>query len=102
MAILSGDFLFVGDLGRPDLLEGAAGQEGAMEPSARRLFQSIQLLDGMKDYLQVWPGHGAGSACGKALGAIPTSTVGYEKRFNQALFFSDDEDRFVEEILSGS
>ena len=101
MAILSGDFLFVGDLGRPDLLESAAGQEGAMEPSARRLFQSIQLLDGMKDYLQVWPGHGAGSACGKALGAVPTSTVGYEKRFNQALFFSDDEDRFVEEILSG-
>ena len=101
MALLSGDFLFVGDLGRPDLLESAAGQEGSMEPSARKLFQSIQLIDGMKDYLQVWPGHGAGSACGKALGAVPTSTIGYERLFNQALQLSDDEVGFVDEILSG-
>jgi hydroxyacylglutathione hydrolase len=101
MAILSGDFLFVGDLGRPDLLESAAGQMGSMEPSAKKLFQSIQLIDGLAEHLQVWPGHGAGSACGKALGAVPTSTIGYERRFNGALSFSDDEGRFVEEILSG-
>ena len=101
MAILSGDFLFVGDLGRPDLLESAAGQVGSMEPSAKKLFQSIQLIDDLADHLQVWPGHGAGSACGKALGAVPTSTIGYERRFNGALSLSGDEGRFVEEILSG-
>ena len=78
----------VGDVnadGRPDLLESAAGIEGMMEPSARTLYQSVQRFLKLDDYLQVWPAHGAGSACGKALGAVPESTVGYEKRFNPAL-----------------
>ena len=48
--------------------------------------------------MQVWPAHGAGSACGKALGAIPSSTVGYEKLFNVALSF-EDEDTFVKALL---
>jgi hydroxyacylglutathione hydrolase len=52
----------------------------------------------LPDYLQVWPAHGAGSACGKGLGAIPSSTVGYEKLFNPALQF-DDEQEFVDYIL---
>lgn len=102
MGMLSGDFVFVGDLGRPDLLESAAGQAGAREPSARRLYDSVQTFLELPDYLQVWPGHGAGSACGKALGAVPESTVGYEKKFNASIQAAlSGEDEFVESILSG-
>lgn len=99
MGIFTGDFVFVGSIGRPDLLEEAAGVMGTAEPGARDLFKSIQKFNELPDYLQVWPAHGAGSACGKGLGAIPSSTVGYEKRFNPALQF-DSEDKFVEYILS--
>lgn len=101
IGVLTGDFLFVGDLGRPDLLETAAGQSGAMEPSARRLFSTVRLLDALPEFVQVWPAHGAGSACGKALGAVPMSTVGYEKRFNPALRAATNEQAFVDFILSG-
>lgn len=102
MGIITGDFLFVGDLGRPDLLETAAGVAGAKEPSARTLFSSLRRLDAMPDYLQVWPAHGAGSACGKALGAVPQSTIGYEKRFNSAITTAHrgDEAGFVKFILA--
>ncbi|MDX1645822.1 MAG: rhodanese-like domain-containing protein [Longimicrobiales bacterium] len=100
MGIASGDFVFVGDLGRPDLLETAAGVAGAREPSARRLFDSTKRFLALEDHVQVWPGHGAGSACGKALGAVPQSTVGYERRFNAGLSF-EDEERFVGAILEG-
>ncbi len=99
--MVSGDFVFVGDLGRPDLLESAAGQAGAMEPSARRLFRTVRTLDGIPDFVQVWPAHGAGSACGKALGAVPTSTIGYERRFNPAIKIASSEQAFVDFILSG-
>lgn len=102
MGLVSGDFVFVGDLGRPDLLESAAGQQGAMEPSARRLFGSVQRFLELEDYLQVWPAHGAGSACGKALGAIPETTVGYERRFNGAIQAAlRGEEEFVDAILDG-
>ncbi len=101
MGIASGDFVFVGDVGRPDLLETAAGQAGAKEQSARVLFQSIQQFKNLPDYLQVWPAHGSGSACGKALGAVPQSTVGYEKRFNVAINNAGNESRFIETILHG-
>ena len=100
IGIASGDFVFVGDLGRPDLLESAAGVHGAREPSARRLFASARRFLALDDHLQVWPGHGAGSACGKALGAVPQSTVGYERRFNAALSL-DTEAAFVASILEG-
>jgi hydroxyacylglutathione hydrolase len=99
--ILSGDFVFVGDLGRPDLLERAAGHEGVMQRSAKELASSTRDFLKLKDYLQVLPAHGAGSACGKALGAIPQSTVGYERRFNSAMALVDDEDLFVKSILEG-
>jgi hydroxyacylglutathione hydrolase len=101
IGIISGDFLFVGDLGRPDLLETAAGQAGMMESSAIRLHESVRRLDDLADHVQVWPGHGAGSACGKALGAVPTSTIGYERRFNPALRAAADERGFLEFILAG-
>ena len=99
IGIFTGDFVFVGSIGRPDLLEEAAGIIGTAEPGARELFKSIQRFNQLPDYLQVWPAHGAGSACGKGLGSIPSSTVGYEKMFNPALQF-DDEQSFVDYILS--
>lgn len=102
MGIASGDFVFVGDLGRPDLLETAAGEAGAMGPAASRLYASARSFLELPDYLQVWPGHGAGSACGKALGAVPETTVGYERRFSPALHFvQKDEASFVNFILDG-
>lgn len=73
-----------------------------MEPSARTLYQTaIDALD-FPDYLQVWPGHGAGSACGKALGAVPETTIGYERRFSPAFAAAKaGEDEFVRFILEG-
>jgi hydroxyacylglutathione hydrolase len=102
MGLASGDFVFVGDLGRPDLLETAAGQEGAQEPAAHALYESVGALEGLPDILQIWPGHGAGSACGKALGAVPQSTLGYEKKYNAALQTAKEgEAPFVRAILEG-
>ena len=100
MGALTGDFVFVGDVGRPDLLERATHLAGTMETSARQLFQSLQRFAALPDYLQLWPGHGAGSACGKSLGAVPQSTLGYERRFNWA-FGTQDEDEFVRAVLAG-
>jgi hydroxyacylglutathione hydrolase len=100
MGALTGDFIFVGDVGRPDLLERAAQAKGTMEASARQLFRSLQRFRGLSDYLQIWPGHGAGSVCGKSLGAVPQSTLGYEKRFNWA-FGIADENAFVSAVLAG-
>jgi len=102
MGLISGDFVFVGDLGRPDLLESAAGIAGMMEPSARTLHKSVLKFLELDDYIQIWPAHGAGSACGKALGAVPESTVGYERRFNGAIQAAiRGEDEFVASILDG-
>src|SRR5690606_4990179 len=98
MGIFTGDFVFVGDVGRPDLLEEAAGMVGTAESGARDMFQSVQRFKQLPDHLIVWPGHGAGSACGKSLGAVPISTVGYEKHFNWALQI-DEEAEFVEALL---
>ncbi|MGI9516305.1 MAG: MBL fold metallo-hydrolase, partial [Pirellulaceae bacterium] len=99
MGIFTGDFVFVGSIGRPDLLEEAAGIANTAEPGARDLFRSAERFKQLPDYLQVWPAHGAGSACGKGLGAIPSSTVGYEKMFNPALQFTDEQ-AFVDYILA--
>ncbi len=99
MGIFTGDFVFVGSIGRPDLLESAAGVVGSAESGARELYHSMRRFLELPDHLQVWPAHGAGSACGKGLGAIPSSTVGYERRFNPALQF-DDEQSFVDYILA--
>ncbi|MFZ9880336.1 MAG: MBL fold metallo-hydrolase [Phycisphaerales bacterium] len=101
MGVATGDYLFVGDLGRPDLLESAAGIAGKADPSAHRLYQTVKRTESWPDWLQVWPGHGAGSACGKALGAVPQTTVGYERRFNPALRAAESEQSFVDFILDG-
>jgi hydroxyacylglutathione hydrolase len=100
IGMLSGDFIFVGDVGRPDLLERAANVAGTTDPLARQLFHSLRAMSDLPDYLQIWPGHGAGSACGKALGAMPSTTLGYERLVNWA-FQIDDEERFVREVVAG-
>ena len=100
VGIVSGDFVFVGDVGRPDLLERAANFADTMRDSARVLYRSLERFRALPDYLQLWPGHGAGSACGKALGAMPQSTIGYEKIANWALA-PRSEEAFVEEVLAG-
>ena len=97
--LFTGDFVFVGDIGRPDLLEEAAGFKGTKEVGAKQMYKSIERFREMADYIQVWPGHGAGSACGKALGAVPSSTVGYEKVRNWALQHDKDERGFVKYLL---
>ena len=99
MGLITGDFVFVGDLGRPDLLETAVGIQGVAASSAEQLRRSTQAFRTMPEYLQVWPAHGAGSACGKSLGAVPQSTVGYELRHNRALALADDADSFVRFVL---
>ena len=100
IGVLTGDFVFVGDVGRPDLLEKAAKVVGTMEAGARTLFRSLQRFKELPDHLQIWPGHGAGSACGKALGAVPQSTVGYEKIANWGLR-AENEAEFVAGVLAG-
>jgi len=100
IAAVTGDFIFVGDVGRPDLLERAANIAGTMDASARALYKSLQAFRTRPEWLQLWPGHGAGSACGKGISAIPQSTLGYEERFNWA-FKIHDEDAFVQSVLEG-
>lgn len=94
----TGDFIFSGDVGRPDLLERAAGVAGTMEAGARQLFRSLKDFRQLPDRLLLWPGHGAGSACGKKLGDMPVTTLGYEKLANWA-FQVEDEAEFVERVL---
>ncbi|PFG44262.1 hydroxyacylglutathione hydrolase [Isoptericola jiangsuensis] len=102
--LLSGDFVFAGDLGRPDLLDEAAGGVDTRFEGARQLFASLRdEFLALGDHVQVYPAHGAGSACGKALGALPATTVGYE-RLNAwwaPYLREDDEQGFIDELLDG-
>ncbi|MBM7649900.1 hydroxyacylglutathione hydrolase [Bacillus ectoiniformans] len=98
MGIFTGDFVFVGDIGRPDLLEKAAGMAGTADSGAQQMYDSVQRFKQLPDYMMVWPAHGAGSACGKSLGAVPSSTVGYEKQFNWAMKI-DNKEEFIAELL---
>ena len=79
--VLTGDTLFVGDVGRPDLV-GAAAARGLAGELFTSLFDNLLTLD---DGVMVYPGHGAGSLCGRAIGSVRSSTIGYERRFNPAL-----------------
>lgn len=97
--VFTGDFVFVGDVGRPDLLEKAAGITGTQEKGAEEMYDSIADFSKLQGYIQLWPGHGAGSACGKALGAVPSSTVGYEKIRNWAFKMLDDKEAFKNYLL---
>ena len=84
--VLTGDSLFVGDAARPDLAVGA--QEGA-----EGLFESLQRLVALGDGVEVYPGHVAGSLCGAAMSSKPSTTIGFERRFNHALL--EDRDAFL-------
>lgn len=102
--LLTGDFVFVGDVGRPDLLDEVAGGSDTRFPAARTLFRSLRdTFSALPNEVRVWPGHGAGSACGRNLGADPSTTVGQEK--NSAWWApyvrADDEDGFAAELLAG-
>lgn len=98
--IFTGDFVFVGDIGRPDLLEKAAGIKGTQDEGAKQMYRSLEKFANLPGHLQVWPGHGAGSACGKALGAVPSTTVGYEKIRNWAFQRHNDERGFSDYLLA--
>ncbi|MCC6635367.1 MAG: MBL fold metallo-hydrolase [Chitinophagaceae bacterium] len=98
--VFTGDFVFVGDIGRPDLLEKAAGIIGTKEIGAKQMYQSLQKFTSLPDYVQVWSAHGAGSACGKALGAVHCSTVGYEKIRNWAFQYNNKEQDFIDYLLA--
>ncbi len=102
--LLSGDFVFSGDLGRPDLLDEAAGGVDTRFEGARQIFRSLQeKFLTLPDHVMVYPGHGSGSACGKALGALPSTTVGYERHYAWwgKYLEANDEQGFVDELLDG-
>ena len=90
--LLTGDSLFVGDAARPDLAVEA--REGA-----RDLYRSLQRLLQLPDGVEVFPGHVAGSLCGAGLSSKPSTTLGFERRFNPALA-ERDEDAFIDESAS--
>ncbi|WP_245541764.1 MBL fold metallo-hydrolase [Sporichthya polymorpha] len=97
-AILTGDTLFLGDVGRPDLL-GSAGRTA--DEMARMLYRSLHTkLLPLPDEVLVYPGHGAGSACGKALSTDTVSTLGDQRRGNYALA-PMSEDEFVSVVTDG-
>jgi len=95
--VLTGDTLLVGDAGRPDLEEDASGDDA--QRAARHLHQSLERLLTLPDHLELYPGHFSGSACGRSLSAKPSSTIGFERRFNPALQ-SRSEDDFVTFMLA--
>ena len=102
--LLTGDFVFVGDLGRPDLLDEAAGGFDTRFEGAKQMFASLRdKFLTLPDFVQVWPGHGSGSACGKALGAVESTTVGYERALSwwAGLVQGGHEQAFVGELLAG-
>ena len=97
-AVLTGDTLFIGDVGRPDLLTSIGW---TAEDLARRLYRSLheQLLT-LPDATRVYPAHGAGSACGKSMSDAVSSTIGEQRRLNYALRPMSEDD-FVEVVTQG-
>lgn len=85
--VLTGHTLMVGDLGRTELASSA-------EDGARALFSSVRRLKKLPDHVEVLPGAFSGSVCGRSLSGKPTSTIGFERRFNKA-FRIEDEAAFV-------
>lgn len=94
--LFTGDTLFVGDVGRPDLLDGKITKEEL----ASRMFDSVQKLKSYANEILVYPGHGAGSACGKNIGKETFSTLGEQKASNYALKI-DSRDEFIASITAG-
>lgn len=94
--LFSGDFLFVGSIGRPDLLG-----EKARQQLAKELFRSVfEIAVNLPDSLEIYPNHGAGSLCGKGISSNESSTIGNEKKYNPA-FERRDESSWISNILKG-
>lgn len=99
--IISGDTLFIGDVGRPDLAQHVIA-DLTQDKLARHLYHSLRnKIMPLSDDLIVYPNHGAGSACGKNMSKETTDTLGNQKRTNYALNPNLTEDQFVEAILTG-
>jgi glyoxylase-like metal-dependent hydrolase (beta-lactamase superfamily II) len=90
--VLTGHTLMVGDLGRTELATSA-------EEGAHNLFASVQRLKALPDHLEVLPGAYSGSVCGRSLSGKPTSTIGFEKRYNK-VFRIEDEPTFLRAMLA--
>ncbi len=85
-ALFTGDFLFIDDVGRPDLRESAGNMQEAREDLARKMYQSIRnVLPAVADWVHIYPAHGAGTLCGKNLSDKPTDTLGNQRKTNWAL-----------------
>lgn len=94
LILFTGDFLFVGEVGRPDLL----GEE-ARKLLAKELYESLFIrLKRFPDFVEVYPAHGAGSLCGKSIGSKPTSTLGYERQFNPS-FQKLPEEEWMQKLM---
>jgi len=92
VGVFCGDTLFVGDVGRPDLFPGRA------EELAEALYRSLAKLMALPDFCEVYPAHGAGSLCGRSIGAKRQSTIGYERRHNPALIA--DKSAFIRALTT--
>jgi hydroxyacylglutathione hydrolase len=91
--LLTGDTLFIGTVGRPDL-------PGDADASARELYRSLQYkILPLPDYIEIYPAHFSGSVCGKGMSGKPSSTLAFEKRFNPLLSFASEDD-FVASVIS--
>lgn len=99
-AVFTGDTLFIGDCGRPDLREGDGNPEGNRQQLAKSMYHSLRTkLITLNDDVIVYPGHGAGTLCGKSLSKANSSTMGEEKKTNWSLQ-PMNEDEFVKTLLS--
>ena len=98
-ALFTGDTLFIGNVGRPDLRENAGNMKAKRIELAKAMFQTLKTkFKELPDEALVYPAHGAGSLCGKNISASLSSTLGAERKFNWA-FRNQSEEEFVEEIL---
>jgi hydroxyacylglutathione hydrolase len=99
--IITGDTLFIGDVGRPDLAQHVVA-DLTQDKLARLLYHSLrEKIMPLNDELIIYPNHGAGSACGKMMSRETTDTLGHQKKVNYALRADMTEDEFVTELLTG-
>ena len=92
--VLTGDTLFVGDVGRVDLSHGDDGQSPPVSRRAEQLYDSLQRLLSLPDWTEIYPGHYAGSVCGRGMDGKPVSTIGWERDRNKPLRL--DRQQFVD------
>lgn len=99
--LFSGDTLFVGDVGRPDLREAAGNITAQREELAGHMYETVTtILKNLPDDVRVFPAHGAGSLCGKSLGSAPFTAIGAEKQSNPA-FATQTKAEFIQRLTSG-